>query len=64
MPSIGARCHELRIPDEDGTWRLVYRIDGDAIILAEVFRKKSVQTPDYVVARCKDRYKRYDAAAH
>ena len=22
MPSIGSRCHELRITDEDATWRL------------------------------------------
>ena len=64
MPSIGARCHELRIPDERGTWRLVYRLDGDAIILAEVFQKKSPQTPDHIVARCQDRFKRYDAAGH
>jgi len=23
MPSIGARCHELRINDEKATWRIV-----------------------------------------
>jgi phage-related protein len=27
MPRIGPRCHELRIPDADATWRLVYRLD-------------------------------------
>lgn len=32
MPSVGARCHELRIQDEDRTWRLMYRLDGDAIV--------------------------------
>jgi len=31
MPSIGARCHELRVNDEASTWRLIYRIDSDAI---------------------------------
>jgi len=41
MPSIGARCHELRINDEDVTWRIVYRIDTDAIIILEVFDKKT-----------------------
>ena len=41
MPSIGARCHELRIIDEAATWRIVYRIDTDAIIIAEVFSKKT-----------------------
>jgi phage-related protein len=40
MPSIGARCHELRIQDTERTWRLMYRIDGDAIVIAEVFRRQ------------------------
>ena len=62
MPSIGARCHELRIPDVDVTWRLVYRIDVDAIVIAEVFAKKSQQTPKGVIDICKARLKRYDSA--
>jgi phage-related protein len=41
LPSIGARCHELRINDERTTWRIIYRIDSDAIALLEVFSKKS-----------------------
>jgi phage-related protein len=45
MPSIGRRCQELRIPDEDATWRIVYRIDADAIVVAEVFAKKTQATP-------------------
>ncbi len=36
MPSIGKRCHELRIDDENATWRIVYRIDSDAIVILEV----------------------------
>lgn len=40
MRSIGKRCHELRVPDEDVTWRIVYRIDADAIVLAEIFAKR------------------------
>jgi len=27
MPSIGSRCHELRINDRNVTWRIVYRVD-------------------------------------
>jgi phage-related protein len=34
MPSIGSRCHELRIDDQDKTWRILYRIDNDAIVPA------------------------------
>ena len=34
MPSIGARCQELRVNDQDKTWRIIYRIDEDAIDLS------------------------------
>jgi phage-related protein len=34
MPIIGRRCHELRITDEDRDYRIVYRLDTDAIIIA------------------------------
>ena len=38
MPSIGPRCCELRIPDRDQTWRIIYRIDEDlARVCAEGF---------------------------
>lgn len=30
MPIIGPRCHELRVQDQDKSWRIVYRIDRDA----------------------------------
>ena len=38
---IGRRCHELRVVNKDVTWRIVYRVDPDAIIILEVFAKKS-----------------------
>lgn len=60
MPAIGRRCHELRIPDEDATWRIVYRIDPDAIVILEVFSKKSQQTPKAVIATSRERLRRYD----
>jgi phage-related protein len=62
MPSIGPRCHELRIQDKNSTWRIIYRIDRDAIIIGEVFNKKSQKTPKEVIDNCKRRYKRYDEA--
>ena len=34
MPGIGARCHELRVRDEGQNWRIIYRIDSDAIVIA------------------------------
>jgi phage-related protein len=60
MPTIGKHCHELRIPDEANAWRIVYRIDEDAILILEVFSKKDRQTPQLVVATCRRRIKRYD----
>jgi hypothetical protein len=35
MPSIGPYCHELRFPDRDQMWRIIYRIDPDAIIIVD-----------------------------
>ena len=62
MPSIGRRVHELRVPDADVTWRIVYRLDSDAIVIGEVFAKKSAQTPQLVITTCQKRFKAYDAA--
>ena len=62
LPSIGPRCHELRINDEQATWRIIYRIDSDAVIIVEVFSKKSRATPKAVIATCKKRLKDYDDA--
>jgi phage-related protein len=63
MPSIGPRCHELRINDENKTWRLVYRIDDDAIIVVDLFEKKTQKTPRQVIANSKRRLRLYDDAA-
>ena len=49
MPSIGPRCYELRVNDEHKTWRLIYRIDPDAIVICEVFEKKTPRTPKSVI---------------
>jgi len=60
MPSIGRRCHELRIQDERVTWRIIYRIDSDAIFILEVFEKKSQGTPRAVIETCKRRLRLYE----
>lgn len=60
MPSVGPRCHELRVRDADANWRLVYRIDADAIVILEVFNKKERQTPQTIINNCKSRLKSYD----
>ena len=60
MPSIGNRCHELRINDENLNWRIIYRIDADAIIILDVFQKQTQRTPQNVIERCKKRVQMYD----
>jgi phage-related protein len=62
MPTIAGRCHELRINDANTTWRVIYRIDTDAVVIAEVFAKKTQKTPRQVIEVCKRRLKEYDDA--
>lgn len=62
LPNIGARCHELRIRDENKNWRIVYRIDEDRILILDVFKKTTRQTPDAVIKRCRRRLGEYDLA--
>jgi len=61
MPVIGARCHELRIIDSNKIWRIIYRIDRDAVVIADVFEKKTQETPKRVIDACKRRLRDYDA---
>lgn len=63
MPRIGPRCHELRIVDEGNTWRIVYRVDPDAIVIADVVAKKTRHTPQRVIATSRHRLQRYDDSA-
>jgi phage-related protein len=63
MPVIGPRCHELRVQDVDVIWRVMYRIDPDAVIIAEVFSKKTRTTPKQVIENCQRRLSTYDKIA-
>jgi phage-related protein len=60
MPSIGPRCHELRVRDSEQNWGIVYRIDSDAIVIVDVFAKKTGSTPKKVIDTCKARLRSYD----
>ena len=62
MPTIGHRCRELRIQDKNVAWRIICRLDPDAVIIGEVFAKKTGKTPRKVIDACKHRFKRYDEA--
>jgi phage-related protein len=63
MPTIGVRCHELRIRDKNHTWRIIYRTDPDAVIIVEVFDKDDNKTPKSVIDNSKKRLSAYDRAA-
>ncbi|MCC6606992.1 MAG: type II toxin-antitoxin system RelE/ParE family toxin [Anaerolineae bacterium] len=62
MPQIGPRCHELRIRDSANNviWRIIYRLDPDVVVIAEVFCKKTQNTPQYVIKNSQRRLKLYD----
>jgi len=49
MPGIGAGCHALRIGDRDQTWRIVDHVAADAIVILDVFSKKTATTPGSVI---------------
>ena len=60
MPSIGLQCHELRIRDKEAVWRIIYRLDLDAVLIVEIFQKQTRQTPKHVIETCKKRLWLYD----
>ena len=60
MPTIGPRCHELRITDGEKDWRIVHRLDSDATVILEVFRKTTRATPEPVIRECRRRLQKYD----
>ena len=47
------------VDDRDLTWRIPYQIDSEAIVILEVFEKKSRKTPKHILATCKRRLRRY-----
>lgn len=55
LPSIGSGCHELRLRDADHSWRIVYFLDADAIVILEVFAKRTRETPMNVIEMCRKR---------
>ncbi len=62
LPNVGPRCAALRVRDADHNWRIMVRIDADAVLILEVYAKKTKTIPHEVIARCQQRMKQYDAA--
>lgn len=65
MPTVGPRCHELRITDRAAgkEWRIIYGSDPDAVVLANVFATKTRSTPKSAITRASRRLRNYDEAA-
>lgn len=63
LPGIGPGCHELRIPDEKATWRIVYHLASDAVVILDVFSKKTNRIPKLVLESCRRRLRLYQKAA-
>ncbi|MGD0655310.1 MAG: type II toxin-antitoxin system RelE/ParE family toxin [Thermoguttaceae bacterium] len=63
LPDVGTRCRALRVRDAGHNWRIMYRIDDDAVLILDVYPKKTRKIPDEVIRRCRDRLKRYDTTA-
>ena len=62
LPDVGPRCGALRVRDAGHNWRIMYRTDSDAVLVLDVYSKKTRKIPDEVIERCKRRLKQYDAA--
>jgi phage-related protein len=60
LPAIGGRCGALRVRDANHNWRIVYRIDSDAVLVVEVYSKKTRKIPDEIIEQCHRRLKRFD----
>src|SRR5436305_6715888 len=64
MPDIGTGCHELRVDDGDVTFRIVYHLGSEAIVILEIFQKKSRTTPMLVIDAAKRRLRMYQRIVH
>jgi phage-related protein len=63
MPTVGSQCHELRINDRTQTWRVIYFMAQDAVVILDVFSKKTETTPKAVVDVCRQRLASYRRVA-
>ncbi len=58
--SIGKDCYELIFRDSNSSWRIIYRIDPDLILLLDMFQKTTQKTPKVVIKRCRGRLLTFD----
>ena len=59
MPVIGRGCHELRIVDADVSWRIVYYLGREAVVILSVFAKQTQRMPAREIRVSRMRLNRY-----
>jgi phage-related protein len=59
LPTIGRRCHELRVRDRALNWRIVVAVGPDAVVVLGVFAKRTRGIPNEVLETCRRRLARY-----
>jgi phage-related protein len=62
LPIVGPRCGALRVRDAGHNWRIMYRLDADAILVLDVYAKTTRRIPQEVIDRCQRRLGAYDDA--
>jgi Phage derived protein Gp49-like (DUF891) len=60
-PPSARLIHQHPHSEAGTSWRIIYRIDPDAIVILEVFAKTTRRTPQRVIEICKGRLKQYDS---
>lgn len=60
LPVVGTRCGALRVRNAEHNWRIMYRVDSDAVLILDVYDKKTRKIPDEVIERCQRRCRQYD----
>ncbi len=63
MKGIGRACHELRMKDDGVNWRLILRVDDDAIVVVGLFARTPRTAAGRIIAVCRKRLSQYDAVA-
>jgi phage-related protein len=63
LPIVGPRCGALRVRDGAHNWRIMYRVDPDAVLIVAVYSKKTRKIPQELINHCKKRLRDYDEAA-
>jgi len=61
-PASDCAATRWEFMNANSTWRVVYRVDPDAVVIVEVFKETSPTTPQPVVEVSRKRLREYDDA--